>query len=167
MWQGTQYLQPHIKGLFAAFAARLNADSVSAAKLIKQFNLSCRLKNIDMRHVDEILKKYENTKLVQRITQKHAYVYTVMASMLEGAREDGVQASADFLWLKPVDRRLWYVLNNVGRQTAFVEIAGAFAHWKAEKEAGIKLLTPMVEEATKALEIVLKEIVYKPDEVNT
>ena len=27
-----------------------------------------------------------------------------MASMLAAAREDGVQASSDFLWLKPMDR---------------------------------------------------------------
>jgi intracellular multiplication protein IcmP len=52
----------------------------------------------------------------------------------------------------------------VGRQTAFVEIAGIFAHWVAEKEAGRKLLVPMVDEATKALEATLKEIVYRPDE---
>ena len=90
---------------------------------------------------------------------------TVMASMLEAAREDGVQASADFLWLKPLDRRLWYTLNTVGRQTPFIEVAGIFAHWVAEKEAGRKLFVPMVEEATNALELALKEVVYKPDEV--
>lgn len=109
-------------------------------------------------------KKHENTKLVQQIVQSHAYLLTVMAEMLEGARTDGVQAAADFLWLKPVDRRLWYMLNTVGRQTPFVEVAGPFAHWVAEKEMGRRLLVPMVEEATNALEIALKEIIYKPDE---
>ena len=88
----------------------------------------------------------------------------MMASMLEGAREDGVQASADFLWVKPLDRRFWYMMNTVGRQTPYVEVAGPFAHWIAEKEAGRKLLVPMVEEATNALELALKEVVYRPDE---
>jgi intracellular multiplication protein IcmP len=165
LWRGAANLPPHIRGLFAAFAARINADSKTAATLLKQFNLSSMSKTLDLRDVESTIKKYENTKGVQDIVTCHAYVYTVLASMLQGAREDGVQASADFLWLKKVDRRLWYTLNSVGRQTAFIETAGIFAHWKAEKEAKTKLLVPMVEEATKALETALKEIVYKPDEV--
>ena len=87
-----------------------------------------------------------------------------MASMLEEARQDGVQASADFLWLKPLDRRLWYTLNTVGRQTPFIEVAGIFAHWIAEKEAQRRLRVPMVEEATNAVELALKDVVYRPDE---
>ncbi len=165
LWGGSKYLPPYARGLFAVFAARINADTKEAAKLIAQFAASASTgsKKIDMRGVDDLLKKHENTKLVKQITNRHAYVLTVMASMLEGAREDGVQASADFLWLKPIDRRLWYILNAVGRQTPFVEVAGIFAHWLAEKEAHKRLFVPVVDEATKALESALKEVVYKPD----
>lgn len=162
-WHGVERLPPHIKALFAVFAARINADSKEAAKMLAQFAASSSSK-FNFNGVDELCKKHYNTKLVQSIVQSHAYVHTLMASMLQGAREDGVQASADFLWLKPVDRRLWYTLNTVGRQTPFVEVAGIFAHWVAEKEAGHKLVVPMVEEATKALELALKEVVYRPDE---
>jgi intracellular multiplication protein IcmP len=56
------------------------------------------------------------------------------------------------------------MLNTVGRQTPFVEVAGPFAHWVAEKQIGRRLLVPMVEEATNALELSLKEIIYHPDE---
>lgn len=162
-WKGVDKLPPHIKALFAVFAARINADSKEAANILTRLNASSTTK-FDMSGVAELLKKHVNTKQVQKIIQTHAYVLTVMASMLEGAREDGVQASADFLWLKPLDRRLWYTLNTVGRQTPFVEVAGIFAHWIAEKEAGRKLLVPVVEEATKALELALTEVVYHPDE---
>jgi intracellular multiplication protein IcmP len=109
------------------------------------------------------LHKHESSKLVQEVLSKHAYVLTMMAAMLLLARTDGVQASADFLWLKPIDRRLWYMLNTVGRQTPFVEVAGPFAHWVAEREIGRKLLIPMVEEATNALEGSLKEIIYQSE----
>lgn len=163
LWRGTNKLPPHVRALFAAFAARINADSKEAAKLLAQLSASSTTK-LNVAGVNELLKKHENTKAVQQIIQSHAYVHTVMASMLMGAREDGVQASADFLWLKPLDRRLWYTLNTVGRQTPFVEVAGIFAHWVAEREAGRKLLVPMVDEATKALELALKEVVYRPDE---
>lgn len=164
LWAGTNKLPPHARALFAIFAARINADSAPAAHLIKQLNESCTTGTLNMTGVNELLKKHENTKLVQQVVQSHAYVLTVMAAMLEAARQDGVQASADFLWLKPLDRKLWYTLNSVGRQTPFVEVGGVFAHWIAEKVAGKKLIMPMIDEATKALEVALKEVVYKPDD---
>lgn len=163
VWQGVERLPPHAKALFAAFAARINNDSKNAAELLSRISASSATK-LDFTGTDALLKKHLQTKGVQEIVQSHGYVLTVMAAMLAGARTDGVQASSDFLWLKPVDRRLWYMLNTVGRQTPFVEVAGPYAHWIAEKEAGRKLLVPFVEEATNALEIALKEIIYKPDE---
>jgi intracellular multiplication protein IcmP len=163
LWAGPHKLPPHIKVLYAVFGARLNNDTEAASKMLKQLAASSTSK-LDFTGAEELLKKHENTKLVQKAIQPHAYVLTVMASMLEGARQDGVQASADFLWLKPIDRRLWYILNTVGRQTPGAEVAGIFAHWVAEKEADRKLLVPMIEEATNALELALKDVIYRPDE---
>ncbi len=163
LWPGINRVPPHVKALFAIFAARLNGDATGASALFSSINRSSASK-LDFTGAEELCKKHYDTKLVQKIVNVHAYLLSVMAEMLEGARSDGVQASADFLWLKPVDRRLWYMLNTVGRQTPFVEVAGPFAHWIAEKEIGRKLIVPMVEEATNALEIALKEIIYKPDE---
>lgn len=163
LWMGSNRMPDYMRALFAAFAARINSDSKSAENLLRQLAASS-VSKLDTSGMNELLKKHEGSKLVQQIVQNHAYVYTVMASMLLGAREDGVQASADFLWLKPLDRRLWYTLNVVGRQTPFVEVAGIFAHWVAENEAGRKLMVPMIDQATNALELALKEIVYKPDE---
>ncbi|TAK77216.1 MAG: phosphoesterase [Gammaproteobacteria bacterium] len=163
LWRGIDKLPPHTRALFAVFAARINADTSAAAELLYTLNVSAATK-LNISGANELIKKHEKTKLVQQIIHSHAYVLTVMAAMLEAARADGVQASADFLWLKPLDRRLWYTLNTVGRQTPFAEVSGIFAHWLAEKEAGRKLLVPVVEEATKALEIALKEVVYRPDD---
>lgn len=161
-WRGTKNLPPHTRALFAIFAARINADSAAAAKIIDQLNRSAP--QLDMTGVEALIMKHERTKEVQQITSSYAYVSTVMAAMLSAARSDGVQASADFLWLKPIDRKLWYTLNTVGRQTPFIEVAGIFAHWIAEREAGRKLTVPMIEEATNAVETALKEVVYKRDE---
>jgi intracellular multiplication protein IcmP len=164
VWQGIHKLPMHAKALFAAFAARYHGDTKVAEKLFAQMSASSKGK-IDYSGVDELLKKYEGHKRIQEIIHQHAYVLTVMASMLEAAREDGVQPAAEFLWLKAVDRKLWYMLNTVGRQTPFVEVAGPYGHWIAEKQIGRRLLVPMVEEATNALETALKEIIYNPDEV--
>ncbi len=162
-WPGINRVPPHIKALFGAFAARLNGDGKGAAELFANINKSS-LTKLDFTGAEALLKKHYNTKLVQKVVNSHAYLLTLMAEMLAAARSDGVQAPADFLWLKPVDRRLWYMLNTVGRQTPFCEVAGPFSHWTAEKEMGRPLLVPMVEEATNALEIALKEIVYIQDE---
>lgn len=164
LWPGAQKLPMHTQALFAVFAARLNNDSKAAAEMLKQLSISAAAGKIDYSGVSQLLKKHESSKAVQKTIEPHAYVLTVMASMLVAARQDGVQASADFLWLKPVDRRLWYMLNTVGRQTPFVEVAGPFAHWISEKELSKKILVPMVEEATNALDLALKDIIYRRDE---
>lgn len=163
LWPGANRLQPHVKAIFACLAARINGDGAGAAKVFASVSRSSAGK-LDFSGVDELFNKHINTKIVQKVIETHAYLLTVMAEMLRAARSDGVQATAEFLWLKPVDRRLWYMLNTVGRQTPFVEVAGPYAHWLAENQIGRRLLLPLVEEATNALEIALKEIIYRSDE---
>lgn len=157
-WTGFDALPPHYKALAAIFMAKINRDRDGAVKLLRQLSLSSVKGPLDMTMVAPLINKHKNTELVQEIVQRHAYVMTNMAALLEGARDDGVLASADFLWLKPLDRRLWYVLNSMGRQTPFVEVAGICAHLLVEKKLRQRSLMPMVEEAVKALDIAVKEI---------
>jgi len=158
LWEGVERCQPHVKALAAIFLARMNRDKDAADRIASSLSRSFAAGKIDYSEAFPILEKYKNSVLAQEVIQNHAYVYTVMASLLESARDDGVVPSSDFLWLKPVDRRLWYMLNCVGRQTPFAEIAGAFAHWKAEKVMQRPSLTPMTDEAVKALDLAIKEV---------
>lgn len=164
-WQGPDKLPMHTKALFAVFAAVGNQDRKVGLDLLRQFNEAFKSgKKPNFKGVQEILDKYKNTKIVKKVESRHAYVMTVMAAMLELARSSGVLACADFLWLKSIDRKLWYMLNNVGRRAAFPEVAGAIAHWRIESRMQKKLMTPMVEEAVKALKIGIEEIIYPEDE---
>jgi len=163
-WTGIDALNMHTKALFAVFAARANGEVEVARKLLSQIAASSATKQLNFTGVRELLDKYRDSKIVKEVTSRHAFVLPMMATMLELARTVGVQASADFLWLKPIDRRLWYVLNSVGRQTPFVEAAGPFAHWLVEKKLARKVMTPMVEEAVKALDEAIQSVIYKPDE---
>jgi intracellular multiplication protein IcmP len=163
-WCGAERLPPYLKALFAICAARINEDKKSAENLLDQIAISSAGKEFNFSGVDALMHKYMNSKKVVQITNLHGYVTTVLASMLVGARAAGVLATAEFLWLKPIDRRMWYMLNSVGRPTAVAEISGAFAHWLAEKKIGLPLMVPMVEEAVRGLEVVLSETIYKPDE---
>lgn len=164
IWRGPQSLNIHTRALFAAFAARACNDYEASHKLLMQIAASSNGR-LNFSGTNELIKKYENHKLIKKITSEHAYTLTVMASMLVLARTNGVLASADFLWLKPIDRRMWFLLNTIGRQTAPVEVAGPFAHWLAEKELGRPIKTPMIYQAVPALEEAVDEIVYQPDEV--
>jgi intracellular multiplication protein IcmP len=162
-WQGIQYLTPATKALFAVFAARANRDRDGALKLLLQIAASTTTGRLNFSGVDALLEKHKNNKLVLRAVHSHAYVLTVMASMLVLARKEGVLATADFLWLKPTDRLLWFTLNSVGRQTAFAEVSGPIAHWNVERAMGRRLMVPMVEEAVNGLEAAIKDILYIPD----
>lgn len=162
-WAGVDGLPIHVQALFGIFAARFNRDRDGANALLLQIAQSSGSGKLNFAGARELCHRHGKSKPIRRLFMEHAYVLTVMASLLEMARLDGVMASADFIWLKPLDRRLWYMLNNVGRQTAFVEVAGPFAHWLAEKALGRKIITPFIEEATTALELAIQEIIYIPD----
>ena len=159
-WYGIDKLKPHVKALYAVFAARAGRDSKAAEDLLLRLSLSASSKEFDYSGVDELLKKHGEAQAVVDVTNRHAYVLTVMASMIELARIDGVLPTASFLWLKPIDRRLWFMLNSVGRQTAVAEVAGSFAHWLAEREVEHKIRMPMIERATAALEEAIADIAY-------
>ncbi|WP_062731109.1 type IVB secretion system coupling complex protein DotM/IcmP [Legionella pneumophila] len=161
-WDGFERCSPQAYALSAVFIARMNRDRDAANNILKVLDKTFVDGKPDFSVARPVMKKYQNSELVQEVVAKHAYVLTVIASLLEAAREDGVVPSSEFLWLKPVDRRLWYMLNCVGRQTPYSEVAGPFAHWKAEKEMRRRSLVPMIDEAIRALEIAVKEVRLTP-----
>lgn len=161
-WDGFERCSPPTAALAAVFMARINRDRDAANHILKTLDKTASLGKPDYSIAKPTLKKYQRTELIQEIVARHAYTLTVMASLLLASRDDGVVPSSEFLWLKPVDRRLWYMLNCVGRQTPFAEVGGPFAHWRAEKEMGRRSLVPMIDEAINALEIAVKEIRLTP-----
>lgn len=161
LWPGAEALPIHIQALVVIFIARAERERDVANKLLAQIARSAGGGKLDFTGVNKLIKeKYGQSRILKWLEARHAYVYTMMASLLEIARSDGVLATAEFLWLKPVDRRLWYVLNSVGRQTAVVEVAGAHAHWLTEKKIGRSLRSPMVVEAVNALEENMLDTLY-------
>ncbi len=163
IWEGENALPPHRKALFAVFLARIEHDTNGATQLLEELSISYAKGSLDYASVDPLLKKHRQSKAAIKCVQNHAYVLTVLASMLKLARTDGVLATSSFIWLKPTDRELWYMLNCVGRQTPYCETAGPFAHLIAEEELGRPLFKPIVDKAVSALEDALEKIVYTDD----
>lgn len=164
LWVSVDALPIHLQALVVIFMARVTGQRPLAKKLLCQIALSTVTGKLDFTGVAEHLDTFRGHKFIKWLEKRHAYVTTFMATLLEISRSDGVLASADFLWLKPVDRRMWYVLNNVGRRAATVEIAGVFSHWKAEKKVGRALKTPMIKNAVDALDESLQNILYIAEE---
>ncbi|MCE3044426.1 type IVB secretion system coupling complex protein DotM/IcmP [Legionella sp. 16cNR16C] len=164
-WDSFERCPPHARALAAIFMARMNRDRGSANLIMETIDKTFSEGKPDYSVALPIIKKYQNAENVQEILVQHAYLLTVMASLLQASRDDGVVASSEFLWLKPTDRRLWYMLNCVGRQTPYAEVAGPFAHWKAERAMKRRSLVPMIDEAIKALEMAIKEVKLSPREL--
>ena len=160
LWDGYSRLPPYTKALFAIFAAQANGDLVAAKNGLDILSRTVSEGKPDYSFVNPLLKKYGDSDIVKNVCNSHAYIYTVMASLLESAREFGVLASAQFVWLRPLNRPLWYTLNGVGRRVAFAEIAGIYAHWIAEKVAGHAIEKPYVIKAVDGLERALLEIKF-------
>jgi intracellular multiplication protein IcmP len=154
----------HAKALFAIFAARADNDGAGAAKLTMEIAASSAGGKMDFSGAMPLLRKHYNTKAIAKILGQHAYLYTMLPSVLTLARTTGVLPPSDFLWLKPLDRKLWFMLNCTGRRTPYVEVAGPFSHWLAEKALKRKITQPMVDGAIKGLEEAIKMIIYTRDE---
>lgn len=161
-WRGVENLASHRKAIFTVLAARGCRNGKDALSMVYQLADSAADGKINYKGVDELLNKYVKDKAITKICNQHAYEFTVFASMLLFAREDGVLASADFLWVKPLDRRLWYVLNNVGRQTPAAEVGGIFSHWYTELALKRPLSVPFVTIGVDALELALADVFYVP-----
>lgn len=161
LWTSFDKLKKHEQALVAIFAAQACGDKKGAINAINEIAISASKTNIkrspDFSSIKPLLKYLEDPKIKQ-IISRHAYIYTVMAAMLELARTTGVMPSSYIVWLKTRDRTLWYVLNCVGRQVAYIEIAGIYGHWKAEQVAKHKLDAPYVLKAIDGLERALSEV---------
>lgn len=164
-WKSVDSLPYIRKQVFAILAAKAMRDSDLSRKVSYQvarsytsektiYNTYTRYKDkkLAKKMVNEVIDRYKNNKDLQEIIDKHFYTMTVFAGLLEAARVDGVLASADFLWLKTVDRPLWYMLNNTGRRACFAECSGPWCHFLVEKAVKRSIATPMVSSAVDAFD---------------
>lgn len=163
-WNGVEAMAPHRRAVFGILVARGARDTKSAYAMVGQLASSAAEGKLNFEGADELWKKQMKNRRVQDMIARHAYEFTMFVSALLYAREDGVLASSDFLWIKPLDRRLWYVINNVGRQTIGAEVGAVFCHWYYEMSLKRALNVPKVDGAVDALELALSEILYIPDD---
>jgi len=108
-----------------------------------------------------IAKHATDQRLLRKSVPHSAYISTWMQCLLTFAREKGVIGTADFIWLKTVNRALFYVLHQAGGRAAWCEAAGPWAHYIEEENAG-PLEKPAVSEAVAGLKQALLETGWLP-----
>lgn len=153
-WQGFDGLPPYILALLAAFALKGVQKREESDELLGRLAM-CWSKEKGfqpsgevMAEVRKILKDPQIGGKAAAVAQKYAYRTTAVMGVLKWARYmGGVLASAHFLWMRGVDRELWYALNNLGRRSFHTEGAGAIAHYMAEEHAQKALPIPRLETA--------------------
>lgn len=151
------------KALFAIFGLRVFFKDLEASKaLLDALNYSAinaqSRPNLALAH--EAFERCAKAKAARDWLLKHPYPRTMLTALLIESRQMGVLPSSNFIWLKPLDRALWYPLNTAGRKVAFMESAGVFNQMQAEEVAwdnDCVLSAPHVEDAIKALQRYLEE----------
>ncbi len=158
-WRGrVEDLPPYLLGLFAAFALKGVQKRDESDDFLGRLS-TCWSAEKGFKPTAEIMaeiKKIARDPAIGgkalEIASQHAYRTTAFLGILRWARfMGGVLAAAQFLWLRGVDRELWYALNNLGRRSFHSEGAGAMAHYLAEDAARKALPVPRLETAIIAM----------------
>jgi hypothetical protein len=155
-------LTPGRKALAVAFATYANGDKQGCLGILNAVSRAYSEK--DGKPVCPLLEQADFLSRVYISWQKHkavadeqsvarhsAFELPWFMALLTRARKKGVLASSQFLWLRPLDRPLWYALHQCGGRAAWAEGFAVWAHFTAEEKAGKALTEPHVGQAVFAL----------------
>ena len=154
-FEGYEGLSPCRRALAVAFLAYAGGDKKGCVALLDAVSLSYREENEqascplleDDDFTNKLKKQWERhaSVLNEKCLSIHAsYELPWFMALLYRARQKGVLASSQFLWLRPLDRPLWYALNQCGGRAAWAEGFAPWAHYTAEEKERKTLTKPHV-----------------------
>lgn len=168
-WQGVEKLSLPLQGLYAAFALKHVRKRKESEALLNALALAwvpgqgMKIPFGLRRKIKKAIKDPKVGGELKRYTDQHAFETTALLRALQRAREEGgVLAPATFLWLRGVEREIWYPLNNLGRKSYHAEASGALTHFTNELVTGQKIPTPRFDEILKVLEDYLRSPGARP-----
>ena len=161
-YEGDKGFSPCRHALAAAFLAYADGDKKGCIALLDAVSLSYTEENgqascpvlKDDNFVSKLKKQWEchSSVLSEKCLTIHAaYELPWFMALLCRARQKGVLGTSQFLWLRPLDRPLWYALNQCGGRAAWAEAFAAWAHYQAEEKVGMLLMEPHVQPAVASL----------------
>jgi intracellular multiplication protein IcmP len=137
---------------------KLNGEDVSVSLLERQtLSIAWAGGKDGTPAMKALVEKYGKDASVRRVIDmigaKHGFENTVAYGILDRARaKTGVLKETDMLYIKKLDRHLWYGLNNCGRKRFHTEGAGIISHFFAERIANRALIEPWMENAVEGIE---------------
>lgn len=165
LWSGSgnldQFEQCVLAIIYVGIGESLNKARALALEKAQSFRRKDRKgrhrPKIDMSGIPEILAKYDNHPVIKKVTRQHAYKTTVFCGLLEAMWKKGIFTTSEILWLRPVNRTLFYSLNQLGGDRPFIEASGPWAHYIVEKTVGQAVKAPCIEAGSDAIEAMLFE----------
>ncbi len=158
LWEGHARLRTHERALYACFIAQLCRDRKQSLAALEALSRSAATGKLDTSITDGLLRKHRHDPRVTKEVARHAYVSTVLCGVMLAAQRFGKIPPGFFIWLRPLDRALWYALHSAGRRTPFTEAAGVYSHFQAELVAGHAMETPYVKPAVEGLRRELEKV---------
>ena len=141
------------RALAVAFLAYAGGDKKGCVALLDDVSRSYREENgqavcpvleteFFTARLNTMWKQHKNILREKSLLNHVAFELPWFMALLHRARRKGVLASSQFLWLRPLDRPLWYALNQCGGRAAWAEGFAPWAHYAAEEQAGQPLPEP-------------------------
>jgi intracellular multiplication protein IcmP len=165
-WEGINKLSIDEKHLLSILLPKINRDGNKTREMLDLFGnyytsekgrkINKNKKNLEKiinKNMAEIFSKYFNTKLIQSVIKRHHFKNTVFASLLEEARKDGVLSNGLFVWLKPLNRTLWFMMCSTGRKLPLPDAAGPWSHFLSEKALNAAITLPRITAAVDSVDI--------------
>lgn len=102
---------------------------------------------VDATGAADLWKKYACAEMAEILAIHKSFTNVWMTALLGYARRRGTLPTAQFVWLRAIDRTLWYALNQYGGRRPWVEATGVWAHFEAEQTLEQALLEPEILDA--------------------
>lgn len=83
--------------------------------------------------IQDLYNKYRKNKQAANIFAMHHWEHTVLYAILEIAQRRGRYTTAEVLWLRPMNRVMFFSLNSCGSKTPHVEAASTFSQLAYER----------------------------------
>lgn len=101
----------------------------------------------NLRVAQWLYDKYRTNEMAKKLFSVHHWEYSYLYTLFIKAKATGKATHTDFIWLKPLDRILFYTLNTVGRSTPPVEAAAVFAQVDYEVKTAKAGRLPLIQRA--------------------
>lgn len=164
-WQVVDLVADRTKGKKVVFADRMSHEGRVLLALWgavafggdegkKQYKKYCDLLNrsaygsptgaANLSVADPLYQMYRTNRLVNQLFAIHHWEHTVLFALLEIAHRRGRYTTAEVLWLRPMNRWMFFSLNSCGAKVPHVEAAATFAQYGYEKACHKSKTLPLV-----------------------